>query len=231
MPSLPRVRARRMQARLPPACLPGSAGEGRVKEPAKRPRPLPPPAPLAGAVKGFCGPFTRRRPARQPPRRLSGRGSFPTRAACRGWQSSRPRGEGPSRYLAILGREPPLPGDRALYLRMSSRHREVAPRGPPRAILGDTWRGAGLPTGAPTSLVGPCRTSPEARPAPARDRGACPPPPRRSARWCPGRLRSSFGALRSSAGRATDSGTRQVTGGGTVCLPLPVRTQGEVPAP
>ena len=75
--------------------------------------------------------------------------------------------------------------------------------------------------------VGPCRTSPEAMPALAR---SLPTPPRRSARWRSVRLRSSFGAFWSSAGRAAGTGTRQVTGGGTVCLPLPVRTQDEGPA-
>lgn len=60
-----------------------SAGEGRVKELAKRPRSLPPPAPCAGAAEGLCGPLTRRRPARQPRGARAGRVDSPTRAVCR----------------------------------------------------------------------------------------------------------------------------------------------------
>lgn len=48
---LSRGRARRMQARLHPALLPGEPGEGRVKESAKRP----PATPSTGSARGGYG--------------------------------------------------------------------------------------------------------------------------------------------------------------------------------
>ena len=184
-----------MQARLPPACLPGERRGGARQGACEKA----PAAPSTGPARGGCGGIMRALYA--PPT-----GATAPAAPERAWELPDESGlpgaaivpSSRCGTLAILGdtwegaASPRVPCPLPANVFPSRRGRAA------KAAPGDTWRYLArhrAPDGRPDepcrTSVGPCRTSPEARPAPARDRGACPPPPRRSARWCPEQLRST----------------------------------------